>query len=272
MEHATGAPGDPRRISRATITEQLEDALRVDIQVGILRPGQRIRSNEIAERYGVSATPLREALQRLAGESLIALDPRLGATVAPMSERDVQDIYDMLQLLDGIALERSIERGDASWLTGMERAWEALSEAVAQREALGDRPTDDDRRRVGMRWSSAHWIFHEALYENCDSPWLLRFVRQLHAHADRYQMLTIYRAAGVQRDLLGEHGQIYRAAKARDVDAAVEALKDHFGLTVRLLGDSLKQDRPRRQLPTERAVVTLAERDPQSSRSELTSG
>lgn len=254
-----GAGRDLKRISRATITEQLEDALRIDIQVGILRPGQRIRSNEVAERYGVSATPLREALQRLAGESLIDLDPRLGATVAPMSERDVRDIYEMLQLLDGIALELSIERGDVSWLADVERAWEALSEAVAQREALGDPPSDDDRRRVGMLWSSAHWTFHEALYEKCGSPWLMRFVRQLHAHADRYQMLTIYQAAGSQRDLRGEHGQIYRAAKARDVDAAVKALKDHFGLTVHLLADSIEQDRLRRQLLTEPPILTPSE-------------
>lgn len=246
MEHAAGIPGDRRRISRATITEQLEDALRVDIQVGILRPGQRIRSNEVAERYGVSATPLREALQRLAGESLIDLDPRLGATVAPMSERDVRDIYEMLQLLDGIALGRSIERGDTSWLADVERAWDAVTDAIAEREALGERPSDEDRRRVGMLWSEAHWTFHEALYEKCGSPWLMRFVRQLHAHADRYQMLTIYQP-GVHRDSRGEHGDIYRAAQARDVDAAVKALRDHLALTVRLLTESIEADRLERE-------------------------
>jgi len=246
VDHATRTTGDPRRISRATITEQLEDALRVDIQVGILRPGQRIRSNEVAERYGVSATPLREALQRLAGESLIELDPRLGATVAPMSERDVRDIYEMLQLLDGIALERSIERGDTSWLADVERAWDAVTGAIEQREALGDRPSNEDRRRVGMLWSTAHWTFHEALYEKCGSPWLMRFVRQLHAHADRYQMLTIYQP-GVHRDSRGEHGDIYRAAKARDVDGAVNALREHLRLTVRLLAESIEADRLERE-------------------------
>lgn len=240
MEHA-GSASDPRRISRATITEQLEEALRLDIQVGILRPGERIRSNEVAERYGVSATPLREALQRLAGESLIDLDPRLGATVAPMSERDVRDIYDMLELLDGIALGRSIERGDTSWLADVERAWGAVTDAIAERDALGDRPSDEDRRRVGMLWSKAHWTFHEALYENCGSPWLMRFVRQLHGHADRYQMLSINQP-GVHRDSLTEHGEIYRAAKERDIDAAVTALRNHLELTVRILTENIEAE------------------------------
>lgn len=241
----TGAGRDLKRISRATITEQLEEALRTDIKVGILRPGERIRANEIAERYGVSATPFREALQRLAGENLIALDPRLGATVAPMSERDVLDIYDMLQLMDGIALERSIARGDTSWLTNIERAWGAMSDAIAEREALGEHPSADDRRRVGLLWSGAHWTFHEALYEKCGSPWLMRFVQQLHAHADRYQMLTVNDLAGRRRDSRVEHRDIYEAAKSRDVDAAVAALKAHLDLTVRLLTENIEQERAR---------------------------
>jgi DNA-binding GntR family transcriptional regulator len=231
---------EPRTIGRATITEQLEEALRTDIQVGILRPGQKIRANEVAERYGVSATPLREALQRLAGESLIEIDPRLGATVAPMSTQDLQDIYGMLGLLDGLALERSIARGDGSWLRQVEVAWDALVEAAARHEQLSEGSSDEERREIGLRWSAAHWRFHEALYRACDSPWLMRFVRQLHAHADRYQMLTM---RGPRRDARAEHAEILEAARARNVDAAVAALKAHLGLTVRLLGEEIERAR-----------------------------
>jgi len=232
-----------RSISRATITEQLEEALRTDITVGILRPGERIRSNEIADRYGVSATPLREALQRLAGENLIDLDPRLGATVAPMSQRDVRDVYDMLQLLDAMALERSIAQGDTSWLADIERAWAELSAAVDERESLGDHPTEEERRAVGLRWTTAHWTFHEALYERCGSPWLMRFVRQLHAHADRYQMVTVEGSGRPRRDTRAEHHDIYAAAKARDVDAAVRALSAHLDHTVQLLAAGAERER-----------------------------
>jgi DNA-binding GntR family transcriptional regulator len=229
---------EARAIGRATITEQLEDALRTDIQVGILRPGQKIRANEVAERYGVSATPLREALQRLAGENLIEIDPRLGATVAPMSARDLQDIYGMLGLLDGLALERSISRGDGAWLAQIEVAWGALVDAVGRHEQLSERSSDEERREVGLRWSAAHWRFHEALYMACASPWLMRFVRQLHAHADRYQMLTM---RGPRRDARAEHAEILEAARARNVDAAVAALKAHLALTVRLLGEEIER-------------------------------
>lgn len=235
-------PPDPEsRISRATLTAQLEEALRVDILEGVLQPGQRIRAHEMTKRYGVSATPLREALQRLAVENLIELDPRMGATVASISVDDLRDIYEMLQLLDGLALERSIERGDQTWLDDLDRTFSRLTDAIAAQEAVTDRTDDNARRRVGLEWSEAHWEFHHALYQACGSQWLLRFVRQLHSHSERYRMRTVQGPSGVRRDSRHEHEQIYLSAKARDTGAAVGALREHLGLTVKLLLDGLAE-------------------------------
>ncbi len=88
-----GASVAVQRVSRATLTTQLEDALRLDIIEGVLAPGQRLRSAELTDRYQVSATPLREALQRLAAQNLVEIDPRFGATVAPISRSDLHDTY-----------------------------------------------------------------------------------------------------------------------------------------------------------------------------------
>jgi GntR family carbon starvation induced transcriptional regulator len=226
------------RISRATITAQLEEALRIDILTGILSPGMRIRANVLAERYGVSATPLREALQRLAGENLIDLDPRLGATVARISEGELRDIYETLGWLGGLAVERSIANGDAAWERQLEDAWHALADAVDRREALGDDPPDQVRREAALAWLSAHWGFHEALYRACDSSWLQRFLRQLHSHADRYQMPTTHGQTPPRRDSKGEHEHILRAALARDTESAVAALRGHLSMTVQILLES----------------------------------
>jgi GntR family carbon starvation induced transcriptional regulator len=224
-----------RRISRATITEQLEEALRIDILTGTLTPGTRIRANVLAERYGVSATPLREALQRLAGENLIELDPRLGASVARMSEAELRDIYATLSWLGGLAVERSIANGDAVWEERLQRSWESLAAAVDRSEALGEDPPDRVRRETALAWSRAHWAFHEALYSACASSWLLRFLRQLHSHADRYQMPTMHGPVAHRRDSKGEHEHILRAALARDTETAAAALREHFGITVQIL-------------------------------------
>lgn len=235
--------GEPARISRATLTAQLEEALRVDILEGVLRPGQRIRANEMAERYGVSATPLREALQRLAVENLVELDPRLGATVARISEDDLRDVYEMLQLLDGLALERSVERGDEAWIAGIGQSFDVLSQAIAAQEEVTEATPDGVRRRVGLQWSAAHWTFHYALYSACDSTWLLRFVRTLHQHSERYRMLSMQNVIGQRRDSRHEHEQIMQAAVARDADAAVAALREHLGMTVELLMKALREQR-----------------------------
>jgi GntR family carbon starvation induced transcriptional regulator len=159
--------GSGGRINHTTLTEQLEEAIRVDILEGVLAPGQRIRANEMTEHYGVSATPLREALQRLAVKKLVELDPRLGATVANISEEDLTEIYDLLQLLDGLALERSIARGDTAWETRMDLSFARLSDAIAAQEAVTEATPDAERRAIGLELSQVHSDFHAELDSAC---------------------------------------------------------------------------------------------------------
>ncbi len=225
------------RISRATLTEQLEAAMRADILDGILAPGQRLRASDLTARYGVSATPLREALQRLAVENLVELDPRYGATVAAISVSDLRDIYDQLQLIGCLALERSIERGDEAWASEVADRFASLTEATRRLGGLAPDTDDDTRRHVAAEEGEAHWDFHNALYRACDSPWLMRFVQMLHAHSERYRRLAQH-AGGQRRDTLHEHEDIMQAAARRDASGAVGALRDHLGLTVKLLVDT----------------------------------
>ena len=224
------------RISRATLTEQLEQAMRADILDGMLEPGQRLRASDLTARYGVSATPLREALQRLAVENLVELDPRYGATVAPISVTDLRDIYEQLQLISCLALERSVQRGDDAWATHLAERFDALAEAQRRQEVAtaGD---DDSRRLLAAEAGEAHWEYHNALYQACGSPWLMRFVHMLHAHSERYRRLAQH-AVGHRRDTVHEHREIMDAAVRRDAPAAVVALREHLALTVKLLVES----------------------------------
>jgi GntR family carbon starvation induced transcriptional regulator len=114
------------RISRSTLAAQLEEAIRLDIISGALEPGLRLRASDLTKRYGVSATPLREALQRLAAQNLVELGPRLGATVAPISKPELEDIYWLRELLEGAALERSIQFADDDWSRRVTIAYQAF--------------------------------------------------------------------------------------------------------------------------------------------------
>jgi GntR family transcriptional regulator, carbon starvation induced regulator len=225
------------RISRATLTEQLEEALRNDILDGVHPPGKRLRASELTSRYGVSATPLREALQRLAAESLVDLDPRSGAAVSEISEEDLRDIYELLAIVGEMALERSVQRGDEAWDAEVERRFRAMTAAHAREiELARDGDGDSDRRRATGDAAAAHWEFHDALYQRCGSPWLMRFAKMLHAHAERYRRLSMQTAH--DRDLNAEHRAIMEAARSRDAAAAVAALRSHLDATVRLLLES----------------------------------
>ena len=209
------------RVTRATLMSQVEDAVRWDIISGVLAPGQRLRAAELIQKYGVSATPLREALQRLAAQNLIDWDPRLGAAVAEVSLTELRDIYWLREVLEALALSRSIERADEAWEQQLTIAWEGLLRAK--------RPVPGMDRSGLMAWSQAHRTYHEALLGGCDSEWLMRFNGMLSDHSERYR---VFSARVGTRDSREEHEAIYTAAKARNVDEAVEALRRHLESTV----------------------------------------
>jgi GntR family transcriptional regulator, carbon starvation induced regulator len=209
------------RVTRATLMSQVEDAVRWDIVSGELAPGQRLRAAELIQKYGVSATPLREALQRLAAQKLIDWDPRLGAAVADVSLREVKDIYWLREVLEALALSRTIERADGAWDARLDEAWAGLVKAK--------RPAAGVDRETLMAWSRSHRTYHETLLAGCDSEWLMRFNEMLFDHSERYR---VYSARVGTRDSREEHESIYLAAKAHDVDEAVAALHRHLESTV----------------------------------------
>lgn len=215
------------RVTRATLTTQVEDAIRMDIVEGVLSPGQRLRAAELSARYGVSPTPLREALQRLAAQSLIDWDPRLGVTVAGVSQPELRDIYSMRNLLETIALRRSLELGGEDWAAGVTAAW--------QRFKSTKRPTRQATRDEAVAWSQAHRAFHESLFAACGSGWLVRFVGMLADHSERYRVLS---ARTGSRDTQEEHEAIFRAAMAHDPESAVAALSTHLENTVAVMAKS----------------------------------
>jgi len=220
-----------QRVSRATLTTQLEDALRLDIIEGVLAPGQRLRSAELTDRYQVSATPLREALQRLAAQNLVAIDPRFGATVAPISRADLHDTYWLREVLETLALRRSMELGDDAWRARVTEAFEAFTQKASA-------PPEDTTLASALDWSALHRKFHEALFSACDSLWLQRMLATLYDHSERYRMLSRRRGT---RDTVQEHGRTYEPAIAGDTDAAVAALGAHLRGTVELLESQLPE-------------------------------
>lgn len=236
------SPGQAR-ISRATLTSQLEEALRTDIVAGLLEPGQKLRATDITALYGVSATPIREAVQRLSGQGLVELDPKVGARVAAISLEDVRDVFAVRLMLEPRALELSIGGGGARWLREVTEAFERLRSVSARRPGDGAR-----WRETMLEIAEAHRAFHWALLSACGSPWLLRFISILYGHSSRYRMLL---ARGRDRPAwLRGHQAIYDAARRRDAKRAVRVQERHtregLDVLVRSYGTSGKRRTPPR--------------------------
>src|SRR5258708_23812886 len=95
-----------------TRADGVDRRLRAAILSGELRPGERLVAGPLAQRFTVSATPLREAIQRLATSGLIEIEPQRGARVAAASPRDAEEIYELRTLLDPLALRDSLAHSD----------------------------------------------------------------------------------------------------------------------------------------------------------------
>lgn len=213
-----------------TLTEGLENRLKADIIAGKIRPRARLRVYEVAQSYGVSATPVREALQRLAEQGFVVLDPQVGARVADLTVEEMSDLYSVRAFIEGEALRRSLVRGDLDWLSRVIAEWESfqrLEAAIEANPSLDSESVD--------RWIHAHRDLHMTILAACGSPILLRVLDSLYDHSIRYQILLRRNPESV-RDSLAEHSDIVDAVVKRDANRAVDIVQTQLALAaLRLL-------------------------------------
>lgn len=218
---------------KKTLTARLEETIRLDVISGALPPGQKLRLAELADRYGVSITPLREALQRLAQNGLVVLDAQVGARVSAVSLHDAEDIYDIRLLLEPEAVSRSVGHADDTWLKELSAAMDELRAASVALDAEASSDGELARARWAA-WGTAHNAFHAVLVDRCGSQWLRHFIEILHQHSERYRNLA--RGGGdVMRAVLDEHEHLFGVATSGDADAAAAATQSHLRLSMEIL-------------------------------------
>ncbi len=219
MVAARPSPGAPTKVS------EILDQLRTEIVHGRLAPGEKLRLEHLAPRFGSGRTPLREACCRLVAEGLVTSEDQRGFRVAAISRADLVDLTRTRQQIEAIALRTAIQHGDAAWeqavTAALHRLLAAGSPSVKSRK-LGERLNDV--------WEQEHARFHTALLSACGSPMLMRFHVQLFDQTERYRRLA---AAYGQphRDIHGEHAAIVKAAIERDQERAVALLVEHLAAT-----------------------------------------
>jgi DNA-binding GntR family transcriptional regulator len=210
-----------------SLTSAVQERLRADILATRLLPGQKLHIASLAKQFAVSLAAVREALSRLVADGLVQASDQRGFRVSPVSLADLADVTQTRIDIEGLALRRSIERGDAAWLASVETAWEAL-------RIVPYRYPDDPSVHYEL-WVVRHRIFHRTLVGACGSQWLLGFRDVLHEQSERYRRLSIKREVSKPRDVDAEHAAIVAAVRRRDADKAVAALTAHFKTTMQIV-------------------------------------
>ncbi|MEY4412880.1 MAG: hypothetical protein RIQ53_173 [Pseudomonadota bacterium] len=220
---ADTAPGIAPAATRAT---SLTDELRNDLLDGVWRPGSKLAIEALAERYATSATPLREALNRLIADGLVERREQRGFAVAGISAADLEEITRTRCWLEETALRESIRHRDVAWEEGLVLALHRLQRTPRSASEAG--------YAFNPEWETMHRAFHRALISGCRSRWLLGFCEQLTDQHQRYRRLAASRSAS-QRPVLDEHRAICDAALAGQADEAVALLQGHYRRTAAVL-------------------------------------
>ncbi len=209
----TLAPPKPRagRLGERALYEQVAERLRARILAHTLSPGSWIDEQALCAEYGISRTPLREALKVLAAEGLVTMKLRRGAYVTEVSERDLAEVFHLLALLES----------DAARVAAVKASAAELAELLAIHDELEN--TLDDR----VRFFAANERFHMRLLEIADNRWRVQLVTDLRKVMKLNRAQSLAKQGRLEASLK-EHRQIMAALKARNAERAALLMQQHL--------------------------------------------
>jgi len=213
-------------VSPRTVAGLVAERLRAQIVAGELPAGTKLRQVEIARRFDVSTTPVREALAALQREGLVRLHPQRGAVVFLPSVEDLREHYEIRAALEAVAAARAAERFEAPWAEPLEALLQEMRDGPA-----------------APRYIELNQRFHTELYERSQRPRLVEMIAGLRDASSAY--LHIYRAAEdfpVKR-LDAEHRHILAACVAQDPVEAAAATREHLENTVEHVASRLERQK-----------------------------
>lgn len=188
------------------------NTLREAILKGDLKPGERLMELQLAAKLGVSRTPIREAIRMLEQEGLAVTMPRKGAEVAKMTLKDMEDVLEIRESLDELAVRIACEK-----ITE-----EQLKRLIAVKETFETSTRTGDVTKI----AEADVSFHDVIYEATGNPKLVTLLNNLREQVYRYRVEYIKDPKNYPI-LIAEHEAIVEALKNRDKMVAVLAMHEH---------------------------------------------
>ena len=201
-----------------TANEIALSALRQDVLSLAFMPGAKLKVEHLQQSYGLSSSPIREALNRLTEEGLVRADERKGFRVAAVSAEDLQDITNMRVLIDLPTLEQAMKFGGDQWEAEVIASFHLL-EKIESRLPEGPVVLDAE-------WSAQHRCFHRAMMSACPSERMVLTSSSLFDQAERYRHISARYRTVIKRKS-EEHKVLMRAVLKRDIATAQKLHQEH---------------------------------------------
>ena len=213
-------------ILRRSLHDELATRLRDMIVEGDLKPAQKIPEAELCERFGVSRTPMREALKVLAAEGLISLLPNRGAVVAKITLQEIKELFPIMGALEALAGELACARID--------------ERALAEIRRLHEKMVDHYERGDWLHYSKLNRAIHEAIFAAAGNASLSAFYQQLifRIHSIRF---VAKKSPMRWRQAVEEHKQIMAALERRDGKKLAKIMVVHLAHKVESVNEALQE-------------------------------
>ena len=189
------------------------NTLRQAILKGELAPGERLMEIQLAQKLGVSRTPIREAIRKLELEGLVLMIPRRGAEVARISEKSLKDVLEVRRSLEELAIELACQRMTEEDMQALEEAQKAFKAAIDQGDAMKIAETDE--------------AYHDVIYHSTRNKRLVQILNNLREQMYRYRLEYLKDTQSHDR-LVEEHQKIVNAIIEKNKEEAVRLIQEHI--------------------------------------------
>lgn len=215
---------EQKQAGGASLTERAMEILQWDILSGQLKPGSRLRVIDLAEGYGIGATPIREALCRLTSQNLVTTIDRRGFRVRDMSYTDLEDITRTRLIIEREGLRLSMAHGGDEWEASVVAAFHRLRLHV-ERHGL-------TFFEGGAESDLVHRQFHASLIAGCGSQRIMELAADLYYQAYRYRRIMMKTFTDPDRFVAG-HERLSRVVLSRNEAEALSLLENHLYATLK---------------------------------------
>jgi len=195
------------------LREVIFSSLREAIIIGELKPGERLMEVQLAEKMGVSRTPVREAIRKLELEGLVDMIPRRGAQVANLSIKDIMDVLEIRASLDALAATLAAKKITEDELKELKIIYDQFVNYVEKENINGSIKKDVE--------------FHEIIYKSSRNEKLIQILNNLREQVQRFRIIYI-KDTSSHKGLVQEHYDIYQALCNRDPKKAGSIAKTHI--------------------------------------------